>query len=164
MFTLKNKLDKETCLKKLAAEPFKRVTLSFYRYTKIQHPREFRDQLFREWSDLGVFGRIYLAREGINAQISVPEPTFEAFKANLEAHESFKGIPFKIGVEQGESFYKLTIKIKDQIVADGLPEDSYDLSQVGNHLSAEEFNKALEDGNSIAVDMRNFYESKIGRF
>lgn len=164
MFTLKNKLDKETCLKNLAAEPFKRVTLSFYRYTKIEHVREFRDQLFREWSELGVFGRIYLAREGINAQISVPEPHFEAFKANLEGHEPFKAMPFKIGVEQGESFYKLTIKVKNQIVADGLPEDSYDLSQVGTHLTAEEFNKALEDGDAIAVDMRNFYESKIGHF
>ncbi len=164
MFTLKNKLDKATCLKRLAAEPFKRVTLSFYRYTKIQHPREFRDQLFREWSELGVFGRIYLAREGINAQISVPEPTFESFKLNLESHAEFKSMPLKIGVEQGESFYKLTIKVKNQIVADGLPEDSYDLSQVGNHLTAEEFNKALEDANTVVVDMRNFYESKIGRF
>ncbi|MFA6024325.1 MAG: rhodanese-related sulfurtransferase [Candidatus Gracilibacteria bacterium] len=164
MFTLKNKLDKATCLKNLAAEPFKRITLSFYRYTKIQHPRDFRDQLYREWSELGVFGRIYLAREGINAQMSVPEPQFEAFKANLESHAAFKAMPLKIGVEQGESFYKLTIKVKNQIVADGLPEDSYDLSQVGNHLTAEEFNKALEDANTVVVDMRNFYESKIGHF
>ncbi len=164
MFTLKNKLDKETCLKRLAAEPFKRITLSFYRYTKLEHPRELRDELFREWSDLGVFGRIYLAREGINAQLSVPEPHFDAFRANLESREAFKDMPFKIGVEQGESFYKLTIKVKKQIVADGLPEDSYDLSQVGNHLSAEEFNKAMEDANTVVVDMRNFYESRIGRF
>jgi UPF0176 protein len=164
MFTLKNKLDKATCLKRLAAEPFKRVTLSFYRYVRLEHPRELRDQLFREWSDLGVFGRIYLAREGVNAQLSVPEPQFEAFKANLEAREAFKAMPFKIGVEQGESFYKLTIKLKKQIVADGLPEDSYDLSQVGKHLSAEEFNQAMEDANTVVVDMRNFYESKIGHF
>lgn len=72
MFTLKNKLDKATCLKRLAEEPFRRITLSFYRYVQLEHPREFRDQLFREWSDLGVFGRIYVAKEGINAQLNVP--------------------------------------------------------------------------------------------
>lgn len=163
MFTLKNKLDKATCLKALAEEPFKRVTLSFYRYVKLEHPRELRDELFREWSDLGVFGRIYVAREGINAQLSVPEHHFDAFRTNLESREAFKNMPFKIGVEQGESFYKLTIKVKKQIVADGLPEDSYDLSQVGKHLSAEEFNQAIEAG-AVVVDMRNFYESRIGRF
>jgi len=164
MFKLKNKLDKAACLKQLAQEKFKRVTLSFYRYVKIQHPLELRDQLFREWSDLGVFGRIYLAREGINAQISVPEPEFEAFKANLETREALKGMYLNIAVEQAESFYKLMIKVKKQIVTDGLPEDSYDLAQVGNHLTAEEFNQALEDAGTVVVDMRNFYESRIGRF
>lgn len=161
---LRNVLNKADCLRALELEDFKRVTFSFYRYVKIQHPVDFRDQLYREWDALGVFGRIYLAREGINAQISVPEPYFDAFKANLEGHEEFKGMPFKIGIEQGESFYKLTIKVKKQIVADGLAEDSYDLSQVGNHLSAEEFNQAMENANTVVVDMRNFYESKIGHF
>ncbi len=164
MFKLKNKLNKQDCLKLLAREPFKRVTLSFYRYVKIQEPLELRDRLFQEWSELSVFGRIYLAHEGINAQLSVPEPQFEAFKANLETHEEFKGMYLNIAVEQAESFYKLMIKVKKQIVTDGLPEDSYDLAQVGNHLTAEEFNQALEEADTVVVDMRNFYESRIGRF
>jgi len=164
MFQLKNKLSKEECLKKLAAEPFKRVTLSFYRYVKIEHVRDFRDQLYREWNALGVFGRIYVAREGINAQMSVPGPQFEAFKAQLETHPELAGMYLNVAVEQTESFYKLAITIKTQIVADGLPEDSYDLSQVGKHLTAEEFNAAMEDENAVVVDMRNFYESRIGHF
>lgn len=162
---LRNVLNKEECLKLLAKEPFKRVTLSFYRYTKIEHPADFRDQLFREWSELGVLGRVYVAREGINAQVCVPEPHFEAFRANLESHaELAGGLRLNIGIEQDESFWKLKFKVKQQIVADGLPEDSYDLSNVGNHLSAEEFNQALDDENAVVVDMRNFYESRIGHF
>lgn len=165
MFTLKNKLDKATCLKRLAEEPFRRITLSFYRYVPLERPREFRDQLFREWSDLGVFGRIYVAKEGINAQLNVPEHHFDAFKANLEAKPELKGLRLNVAIDAyNSSFYKLTIKVKEQIVADGLPEDSYDLSQVGKHLSPEEFNAALEDANSVVIDMRNFYESRIGRF
>lgn len=164
MVQLRNVLNKEECLRKIAEEPFERTTLSFYRYVRVQHPSEFRDQLYREWSALGVFGRVYLAKEGINAQVSLPEANFEGFKANLESHEALKGIYLNIGLEQGKSFYKLAISVKKQIVSDGLPEDSYDLSQVGNHLSAEEFNRALDDARTIVVDMRNFYESRIGRF
>ena len=32
------------------------------------------------------------------------------------------------------------------------------------HLKAEEFNKMLEDPNTVCVDMRNHYESEIGHF
>lgn len=162
---LRNVYSKEECLKRLAAEPFERVTLSFYRYVPIQHPKDFRDQLFREWSALEVFGRIYVASEGINAQLSVPEHNFEAFKAALEARPELKGLRHNVAIEADKSsFYKLIIKVKDRIVADGLPEDTYDLTQVGKHLSPEEFNAALDEENTVVVDMRNFYESRIGKF
>lgn len=163
MFQLKNKLNKEECLKLLAQEDFKRITLSFYRYVKIKEPRVFRDELFAELAEIRVLGRIYVAGEGINAQISVPEPHFERFKSILNSHEELKDMYLNIAVENKESFYKLKIKIRKQIVTDGLPEDSYDLSQVGKHLTAEEFNAALDEG-ALVVDMRNFYESRIGRF
>lgn len=161
---LKNLVDRKVLKQRLKTENFKRVTISFYRYVKIEKPEEMRDQLYREWYALGVFGRIYLAREGINAQLCVPEENLEKFKAGLEAREEFKNMRLNFAVEQGQSFYKLGIKVRKQIVADGLPEDSYDLSNVGTHLNAEEFNVAMEDKNAVVVDMRNFYESRIGRF
>ncbi len=161
---LKNLVDRKVLKQRLKTENFKRVTMSFYRYVKIEKPEEMRDELYREWYALGVFGRIYLAREGINAQLCVPEENLEKFKAGLEARAEFKNMRLNFAVEQGTSFYKLGIKVKKQIVADGLPEDSYDLSNVGNHLNAEEFNIAMEDKNAVVVDMRNFYESRIGRF
>ncbi len=164
MTLLRNHLCKEDCLKRVAAETFERTTLSFYRYVKVEHPKAFRDDLFREWSELGVLGRIYVAREGINAQISVPSPRLEEFRAALDSHPELKDMHLNIAIEQQESFWKLSIKVKHQIVADGLAEDSYDLSQVGNHLNPEEFHAALEDPEAIAVDFRNFYESRIGRF
>ncbi len=161
---LRNLFSKEECLKRLAAEGFKRVTLSFYRYVRIENPKELRDQLFKEWTELGVFGRIYLAREGINAQLNVPEPQLEAFKKNLDSHSEFADMYLNIGLEQSESFYKLTLKVKEQIVADGLPEGAFDTANVGKHLDPQEFNAALDEENTVVVDMRNFYESKIGRF
>lgn len=162
---LKNLLSKEELIAKLMAEPFKRVTLSFYRYVILEDPELVRNQLFMDWSKLGVFGRIYVAREGINAQLSVPEENFQAFRDYLDADVRFKDVPFKIAVEDdGKSFYKLAIKVRHKIVADGLDDGTFDVTNVGKHLSAEEFNEALSDPNSVVVDMRNHYESEIGRF
>lgn len=147
------------------AEPFRRVTLSFYRYVIISSPEKMRNTLWREWETLGVFGRIYIAREGINAQLSVPEHNFQAFREVLDNHTEFKDVPFKIAVEDdGKSFFRLQIKVKSKIVADGLADDTFDVTNVGTHLSAQEFNAALETPGVVVVDMRNHYESEVGHF
>ena len=158
-----NTLSKEDCLKLLERETFKRKTVSFYRYVKIENLQVLRDELYVEWDALGVLGRTYLASEGINAQISVPEPRWNEFVEKLYARPEFKDVPFKIGLEQKESFWKLIVRLKKQIVADGLNENEYDWSNVGTHLDAEGFNRGIEDG-AIVVDMRNAYESRIGHF
>lgn len=146
-------------------EDFKRITVSFYRYVIINKPDELRDSLYLEWSDLNVFGRTYLAREGVNAQMSVPESNWKEFVEKLHAREYFKNIPFKIAVEDdGKSFYKLKVKVRNKIVADGLDDGTFDVTNVGNHLTAKEFNEALEDPNSVVIDMRNHYESEVGHF
>ena len=161
---LRNKLSKEQALKKLESEKFFRKTLSFYRYVILDNPEQFRDKLFKDWGDLDCLGRIYVAREGINAQMNVPEHHWEKFIATLNKYEEFKHIPLKIAVEDdGKSFYKLTIKVREQIVADGLPIDEYDVTDVGQHLDAQQWNDAIEKG-AIVVDMRNHYESEIGHF
>lgn len=160
-----NKLGKEELLEQLHAEPFHRTTISFYRYVIISNVEEMRDTLFREWAELGVFGRVYIAREGINAQISVPEHHMTQFSSVLYEHQEFKDVPFKIAVDDdGKSFYKLTIKIRNKIVADGLSDDEYDVTNVGKHLSAAEFHRYVGDENTIVIDMRNHYEYEIGHF
>lgn len=159
-----NKVSSTLLRAEMAQREEERTTLSFYRYVKIQDPHSLRNALYSEWSDLGVCGRIYLAEEGVNAQLSLPTANLEAFRKNLDARAEFKDMPFKIAVEQGLSFYKLTIKVKQLIVADGLPAGSYDTSNVGNHLTPEEFNAALSKEDVVVVDVRNHYESRIGRF
>lgn len=162
---LYNKIDKKVLKERLMAEPFHRITLSFYRYVIINDVEDTRDALYKMWDALGVFGRIYIAREGINAQLSVPEANFDAFRAQLYADKRFADVPFKIAVEDdGKSFYKLIVRIKQHIVADGLPDDTFDVTNVGKHLDAEQFNKALENPEAIVVDMRNHYESEVGHF
>ena len=162
---LYNKKSGPDLQKKLQNEPFERITCSFYRYVKIDSPQAMRDSLYVEWNKLNVLGRIYLAHEGVNVQISVPKPNWDDFITKLHHHNEFDNMPIKIAVEDAnESFSKLIIRIKTQIVADGLIDEEYDLSNIGNHLSAKEFNEAMDENGTIIVDVRNHYESEVGHF
>jgi len=142
-----------------------RLTLSFYAYAKIENPKKFRDDLFIAWNALDALGRIYVAHEGINAQMSVPADQFEAFRETLEAYDFMKGIRLNVAVEQdNHSFLKLTIKVRNKIVADGLNDETFDVTNKGIHLKAKEFNDLLANPDTIVVDFRNHYESEVGHF
>ena len=165
MAQLINRVNKDVLKQKLKEESFSRITLSFYRYVKISNPHETRDELFKMWQNLNCFGRIYLAEEGINAQMNVPEHNWNEFVNELNSIDYFKEVPFKIAVDgNGKSFYKLAVKVRDRIVADGIDDPTFDASNTGKYLSAKEFNDALENPDTIVVDMRNHYESEVGRF
>lgn len=162
---LYNSIDRKLLIENLMAETFTRKTISFYRYFILDNPQEFRDQLYREWSEMNCFGRIYVAREGINAQMSLPEDRMPEFLESLQRHAIFENIPIKYAIEDdGKSFYKLSIKVKAKLVADGLNDDSFDVTNVGKHLNATEFHELVGSGEHLVVDMRNHYESEIGRF
>jgi UPF0176 protein len=162
---LQNRINKNELKSRIKVDDTKRITVSFYRYVIIEDPQALRDILFEQWANLNILGRIYIAHEGINAQMSVPNENWELFKNDLHKDERFTNVPFKIAIEDdGKSFYKLTIKVRPKIVADGLDDDSFDVTNVGNHLSAKEFNEAMEEPDSIVVDMRNHYESEVGKF
>jgi UPF0176 protein len=162
---LYNRFNKEALKERLMSETFKRKTISFYRYTSIREPLEFRNQLYRDWSELDCLGRIYVAREGINAQMSVPEHHLNTFLTRLNEVPELKEMPIKYAIEDdGKSFYKLTIKVRPKIVADGLDENAFDVSNVGKHLTAKEFHDLVDDPDCLLIDMRNHYESEIGHF
>ena len=142
-----------------------RITISFYQYYKIENPQLFRDKLFLEWQTLDVLGRTYVSYEGINAQISVPSENFLELKNQLDTIPFLNNIRLNVAIEQhNKSFLKLKIKVRNKIVADGLNDDTFDVTNKGVHLNAKEFNQMLEDPNTICVDMRNHYESEIGHF
>lgn len=165
MAVLHNRISRDELRQRLMNEPFKRTTLSFYRYVIIDDAQAMRDQLYLAFTKLQVFGRIYVAREGINAQISLPEDNLQAFRELLDSDPHFKDVPFKIAVEDdGKSFFMLIIKVRPKIVADGLDDDAFDVTNVGTHLTAAEFNAAMELPGTIVVDMRNHYESEVGHF
>jgi UPF0176 protein len=142
-----------------------RLTLSFYKYAQIENPKLFRDYLFIHWDKINVLGRIYVATEGINAQLSVPATRFEEFKAILDNISFLENVRLNIAVEQdNKSFLKLKIKVRDKIVADGLEDSEFDVTQCGVHVDAQSFNDLISKPETLLVDMRNHYESEIGHF
>ncbi|WP_034260143.1 oxygen-dependent tRNA uridine(34) hydroxylase TrhO [Altibacter lentus] len=142
-----------------------RLTLSFYQYAKIGNPHLFRNHLFVAWDAMEVLGRIYVAHEGINAQLSVPAKRFNEFKAFLDGIYFLKDVRLNIAIEHDlKSFLKLKVKVRHKIVADGLNDDTFDVRNKGVHVDAETFNRLIEDPDTVLVDMRNHYESEIGHF
>lgn len=165
MKNLRNEEDWRVLKKRMLESSERRVTVSFYTYAHIVNPSLFRDYLFSNWSRMGVFGRTYVAREGINAQISVPREGFEDFRDHLYNISFLDGIRLNLAVDDdGKSFYKLIIKVRDKILADGLNDETFDVTNRGKHLKAEEFNELIDRDDTILIDMRNHYEHEVGHF
>jgi UPF0176 protein len=165
MPVLHNRINNEELKQRMLAETEPRTTVSFYKYFHLTDPQAFRDELFLRLEPLSVFGRIYVAQEGINAQISVPQSRFDAFRDTLYSYPDLAGIRLNIAVDDdGRSFWVLKIKVRPRIVADGIDDPTFDSSRMGTHLKAAEFNELTEQPDTIVVDMRNHYEYEVGHF
>lgn len=162
---LYNRVNRRELKARIRDSTERRVTLSYYKYVTLPNPLLFRDHLFSLYHELGVLGRIYVAREGVNAQLSVPESNFEAFQTAMDSIGFFQSLRLNIAVEDdGKSFFALNIKVRDKIVADGIDDPDFDPAQTGTHLQAEDWNRLSDDPATIVVDMRNHYESEVGHF
>ena len=165
MAVLHNRVSQKELKERLYQETEPRTTISFYHYFPIGDPKLFRDELYLHLDKLKVFGRIYVAHEGINAQLSVPSSNYESFRDYLYSIEPLNGIRLNIAVDDdGKSFWVLKIKVREKIVADGINDPSFDMKNRGRYVNAEEFNKLTDDPDTIVVDMRNHYEFEVGHF
>jgi len=165
MPVLHNRVSNEELKQRLMEETFHRVTISFYQYFPIKNPQEFRDHLYKQLHALQVFGRIYVAKEGINAQISVPEHLMDAFRTFLYSIEPLNGLRLNIAVDDdGKSFWVLKIKVRDKIVADGIDDPEFSMERKGRYVNAAQMNALLQQPDTIVIDMRNHYEYEVGHF
>lgn len=165
MAVLHNRVSQAELKQRLMAETEKRVTVSFYQYFPIPDPQAFRDQLYQQLEPLRVFGRIYVAQEGINAQASVPESNYDAFVQTLYRYPALDQLRINIAVDDdGKSFWVLKIKVREKIVADGISDPDFNMENRGKYVDAAAFNRLTDDPNTIVVDMRNHYEYEVGHF
>ncbi len=165
MAVLHNRVSQAELKKLLYQEAIPRITISFYRYFSISGPQLFRDQLYTALHALKVFGRIYVATEGINAQVSVPETNAAAFKNYLYAIDGLNGVRLNAAVDDdGKSFWVLKIKVRDKIVSDGITDPTFSMQKKGRYVDAVQMNQLLQDEATVVIDMRNHYEFEVGHF
>jgi UPF0176 protein len=165
MAVLHNRISQKELKQRLLEETGPRTTISFYRYFPVADPAAFRDELYTKLNALNVFGRIYVAHEGINAQVSVPANRFDEFRSCLYSYSPLDGVRLNIAVDDdGKSFWVLKIKIREKIVADGIDDPGFDMAKKGRYVDADEFNKLTDDPATIVIDMRNHYEYEVGHF
>lgn len=165
MAILHNRVSQVELKKRLYEETIHRITVSFYNYFFIEDTTQFRDQLYTGLQALNVFGRVYIAHEGINAQVSIPEDNFESFKTFLYSIEGLNGLRLNIAVDNdGKSFWVLKVKIREKIVADGITDSTFDMAKKGKYVTAAQFNALTSDKDTVVVDMRNHYEYEVGHF
>lgn len=162
---LYNRIEGRVLKELIRSNPEPRATISFYKYHHFTDPAAFRDTLYQDLAGLGVLGRIYLASEGINAQISLPVANLESFRSYLDQYPYFQGLRLNRAVDDnGKSFFKLKILVRKKIVADGLDDSTFDVTKTGVHVTAREFNDLANQPDTIIIDMRNHYESEVGHF
>jgi len=142
-----------------------RSTISFYRYARIEDVQKFRDAIYAGFEKLGIMGRVYVAAEGINAQISCPEANIPALREFLDSFPFLQGIRLNIALDDdGKSFWVLKVKVRAKIVADGIEDPEFDIMKRGRYLGPAEYNALAAQEDTIVIDMRNHYEYEVGHF
>lgn len=138
MQVLHNRFSNKELKRRMLEETEPRITISFYKYFHIDDPQQFRDELYVRFYEINVFGRVYIASEGINGQISVPQNKKNIFKEIIyNAHPQLKGIRLNDALDNdGKSFWVLRMKVRNKIVADGIQDPAFDPSRTGKYLTA----------------------------
>ena len=165
MAVLHNRISQAELKKILYAETEHRTTISFYQYFQIDDPKLLRDEMYKALDAIKVFGRIYIATEGINAQISVPDTNVDAFRSYINTIPALKDIRLNFAVDNdGKSFWVLKIKVREKIVADGITDPGFSMQNKGGYVNAVQMNELLQQDDTIVIDMRNHYEYEVGHF
>lgn len=152
--------------------------ISFYKFVGIERPDIVSELLQKTWWRMGIKGRVYVAREGVNAQLAVPENVLQDFYDAMNGSWTERGktlVPSEVvGVflntdnvvhHSEQPFEKLSVRPRDKVLADGL-EKPLDWNKAGNEVPADEWHRLLteESDDVVVLDCRNSYESDVGRF
>ena len=138
--------------------------VALYKFINIDEPLNFQKILKKRLSELKIYGTILISNEGINGTIS--SDSKENLSLALSLIESLKGLR-KLDLKFSQSikrpFIRLKVKLKKEIVTIG--DISINPNEiVGQHIEPKEWNKLINDKDTIIIDTRNQYECSIGTF
>ena len=138
------------------------LVLAFYRLVPIQDVDQ-EVLLQKEFvKDKNLTCRLYIAKEGINGQMSAYKEDARAYMEWMHTRPEFKDLVFKIHYWHENVFPRQQIKKKRELVAFG---KELDLNNRGKHLSPKEWRTMLDsEKKAVLIDVRNSYEYDIGHF
>lgn len=135
----------------------------YYNFTKIDNPDAFCKEHKQYMKDIGIKGRVYISREGINGTLGGTPEKVQIYKDYLRSLEGFEDTEFKEDKNDSVPFAKLICKVRDEIVA--IHEEGLDPKDGGRYLSPAEWREYMEsDEDYVLIDVRNNYESRVGHF
>ncbi|MFD1739027.1 rhodanese-related sulfurtransferase [Bacillus salitolerans] len=138
--------------------------LLYYMYVPIHNPEEFAAQHLKFCEDLGLKGRILVAKEGINGTVSGTYEQTEQYMKEMKEDARFANMIFKIDESDCHAFKKMHVRAREELVTLRLNEDINPNETTGKYLSPSEFYEAMQDSETLVIDARNDYEYEIGHF
>mgnify|MGYP006078017571 FL=1 len=139
--------------------------LLYYKYARLEDPDAYAEEHRRVCKDLGLYGRILIAKEGLNGTVSGTKENCAKYRAVLDSDPLTQGIAWKIDPEEGHVFSKLSIKVRDEVVTLELGEEDFNpIDLTATHLNPVKWREAMKEDNVVILDARNDYEWEIGRF
>lgn len=138
--------------------------LLYYHYTRINDVEKEVNDHRAFCKERGIFGRVYFTEEGVNGTVSGTQEAIEDYKKMMENHLLYQGITFKESTADEHAFHYLRIKYKKELVNLSLEDDVDPKVITGHYLKPEEFVDYIDDPNTVIIDARNDYESKMGYF
>ncbi|MEK6801003.1 MAG: rhodanese-related sulfurtransferase [Nanoarchaeota archaeon] len=136
--------------------------LLFYKFVEMKDPERFVEEHGRFCEDLGIKGKILVAKEGINGSVSGTMEQVEKYKTELWRKKEFEDIVFKEEEGLEHPFERMVVRTRDYIINIG---KDVDLNKKGRYIKSDELVKLYESGEDfVIVDGRNNYESEIGKF
>lgn len=139
------------------------VVAALYKFVNLPDYVELRDKLYQHLVLNKVKGTLLLAEEGINGTICGTRDGIDAVRQWLDADGRFDGLSYKESFADEPAFYRTKVKLKTEIVTMGVPGVNPQ-HIVGTYVKGEDWNRLIEDPDTILIDTRNDYEVAIGTF
>lgn len=137
----------------------------FYKYVTIDNPRELMERERAVCDVLDIKGRMILATEGVNATLEGPTKNVKKYIEHFKKDKRFKNVEFKTSPGTGEAFPRLSIRVRDEIVASHFGEEVDPRKDTGAYLEPKELKNWFNEGKEFEIiDMRNSFEYDSGHF
>lgn len=144
--------------------------LLYYKFAPLADPEAIRLWQKALCERLNLRGRILLSKHGINGTVGGDIEDLKAYVKEMKGYLPFKQTMFKWSDGTREDFPKLSIKVRDEIVTFGVPDeikvDENGVVGGGTHLKPHQVHELVEKyGDDVVFfDGRNAYEAKVGKF